>query len=69
MNRLDLSKVTSFSTVWWSLYFDLNYVDPHYEWVRYIVYPVSQANLDRVCKLNPTRLMNSMGDLYLRKSV
>ena len=36
-------------------------------WVRYIQYPVSQEELDRVCKLSEGTIFNNMGDLYLKK--
>ena len=39
------------------------------QWIRHLVYPVSQDNLDKVCELSwqakaEWTLVNSMGDLY-----
>ncbi len=45
----------------------------HKSWVRHIVYPIGQAELNRICDLSfetnsKVKLANSMGDLYYEQS-
>lgn len=69
MDRLDTTKILNvdehLNKINWDNYLD----EKDKQWVRYINYPISQAELDRICELSQSpkskiKLINSMGDLY-----
>lgn len=62
--KLDLAKINTVSDllrVNWPLYMD----SFHKEYVRYIKYPVTQKNLDKLCELS-NGFWNSGGELFIK---
>lgn len=71
---LDISTIETiehFNATDWREFIDHDYADPNWEWLRFIKYPASCADMDRLHDLSQSQGSKfdfywSMGDVYYR---